>query len=133
MARIQRYSITAGPAHSFAKRDDAARLRLSRDFLRLHPEPSGDIPSVRGSCPQENPAALWASRRFIEPCLPSPPTCPRVCNQEISTVAEQPQPKFRIQDNPSVIETYANKFLGSSLASGGRRTDNRPRRYTEGA
>jgi hypothetical protein len=28
-------------------------------------------------------------------------------------VAEQQQPKFRIQDDPSIIETYANKFLGA--------------------
>jgi hypothetical protein len=28
-------------------------------------------------------------------------------------VAEQQQPKFRIQDNPSIIEIYANKFLGA--------------------
>ena len=25
------------------------------------------------------------------------------------------EPKFRIQDNSSVIETYANKFLGSAF------------------
>jgi hypothetical protein len=31
-------------------------------------------------------------------------------------VAEQQQPKFRIQDNPSIIETYANKFLGAVFA-----------------
>jgi hypothetical protein len=30
-----------------------------------------------------------------------------------STVAEQQQPKFRIQDNSSIIETYANKCLGA--------------------
>jgi hypothetical protein len=29
------------------------------------------------------------------------------------TVTEQQQPRFRIQDNPSVIETYANRFLGA--------------------
>ena len=28
-------------------------------------------------------------------------------------MAEQQQPKFRIQDDPSIIETYANKFLGA--------------------
>ena len=28
-------------------------------------------------------------------------------------MAEQQQPKFRIQDNPSIIEIYANKFLGA--------------------
>ena len=33
-------------------------------------------------------------------------------------MAEQQQPKFRIQDNPSVIETYANKFLGSVFDGG---------------
>jgi hypothetical protein len=33
-------------------------------------------------------------------------------------VAEQQQPKFRIQDNPSIIETYANKFLGSVFDGG---------------
>ena len=27
-------------------------------------------------------------------------------------MAEQQQPQFRIQDNPSIVETYANKFLG---------------------
>jgi hypothetical protein len=31
------------------------------------------------------------------------------------TVAEQQQSRFRIQDDPSVIETYANKFLGSGF------------------
>jgi hypothetical protein len=31
---------------------------------------------------------------------------------------EQQQPKFRIQDNPSIIETYANKFLGSVFDGG---------------
>ena len=33
-------------------------------------------------------------------------------------MAEQQQPKFRIQDNPSIIETYANKFLGSVFDGG---------------
>ena len=33
-------------------------------------------------------------------------------------MAEQQQPKFRIQDNPSVIETYANKFLGAAFDGG---------------
>jgi len=33
-------------------------------------------------------------------------------------VAEQQQSKFRIQDDPSVIETYANKFLGSGFDGG---------------
>jgi hypothetical protein len=33
-------------------------------------------------------------------------------------VAEQQQPKLRIQDNPSVIEIYANKFLGSVFDGG---------------
>ena len=28
------------------------------------------------------------------------------------------QPKFRIQDNPSIVETYANKFLGSVFDGG---------------
>lgn len=28
-------------------------------------------------------------------------------------MTEQQQPKFRIQDSPTIIETYANKFLGS--------------------
>jgi hypothetical protein len=28
-------------------------------------------------------------------------------------MAEQQQPQFRIQDNPTVVEMYANKFLGS--------------------
>ena len=28
-------------------------------------------------------------------------------------MAEQQQPKFRIQGDPSIIETYANKFLGA--------------------
>jgi hypothetical protein len=28
------------------------------------------------------------------------------------------QPKFRIQDNPSIIEIYANKFLGSVFDGG---------------
>ena len=28
-------------------------------------------------------------------------------------MAEQQQPKFRVQDNPSIVETYANKFLGA--------------------
>ena len=53
-------------------------------------------------------------------------------------MAEQQQPKFRIQDNPSVIETYANKFLGSafdgsavtltfgSIRVPGKKTDNGP-------
>jgi hypothetical protein len=33
-------------------------------------------------------------------------------------VAEQQQSKFRIQDNPSIVETYANKFLGSVFDGG---------------
>ena len=33
-------------------------------------------------------------------------------------MAEQQQPKFRIQDDPSVVETYANKFLGSVFDGG---------------
>jgi hypothetical protein len=33
-------------------------------------------------------------------------------------VAEQQQSKFRIQDDPSVIETYANKFVGSFFDGG---------------
>ena len=33
-------------------------------------------------------------------------------------MAEQQQSKFRIQDDPSVIETYANKFLGSGFDGG---------------
>jgi hypothetical protein len=33
-------------------------------------------------------------------------------------VAEQQQPKFRIQDNPSIIETYANKCLGAIFDGG---------------
>jgi hypothetical protein len=28
------------------------------------------------------------------------------------------QPQFRIQDNPSIVETYANKFLGSVFDGG---------------
>ena len=28
-------------------------------------------------------------------------------------MSEQQQPKFRIQDNPSIIEIYANRFLGA--------------------
>jgi hypothetical protein len=28
-------------------------------------------------------------------------------------VAEQQRPKFRIQGDPSIIETYENKFLGA--------------------
>ena len=32
-------------------------------------------------------------------------------------MAEQ-QPKFRIQDDPTVVETYANKFLGSVFDGG---------------
>jgi hypothetical protein len=34
------------------------------------------------------------------------------------TMAEQQQPQFRIQDNPSIVETYANKFLGSVFDGG---------------
>jgi hypothetical protein len=30
----------------------------------------------------------------------------------------QQQPQFRIQDNPSIVETYANKFLGSVFDGG---------------
>ena len=33
-------------------------------------------------------------------------------------MAEQQQPRFRIQDNPSIVETYANKFLGSVFDGG---------------
>ena len=33
-------------------------------------------------------------------------------------MAEQQQPKFRIQDNPSIIETYANKCLGAIFDGG---------------
>jgi hypothetical protein len=33
-------------------------------------------------------------------------------------MAEQQQPQFRIQDNPSIVETYANKFLGSVFDGG---------------
>ena len=33
-------------------------------------------------------------------------------------MAEQQQSKFRIQDDPSVIETHANKFLGSGFDGG---------------
>ena len=33
-------------------------------------------------------------------------------------MTDQQQPKFRIQDNPSIIETYANKFLGSVFDGG---------------
>jgi hypothetical protein len=33
-------------------------------------------------------------------------------------VTDQQQPKFSIQDNPSIIETYANKFLGSVFDGG---------------
>jgi hypothetical protein len=33
-------------------------------------------------------------------------------------VAEQQQPKFRIQDNLSIVETYANKFVGSVFDGG---------------
>jgi hypothetical protein len=33
-------------------------------------------------------------------------------------VAEQQQPKFRIQDNPSISETYANKFIGAIFDGG---------------
>jgi hypothetical protein len=46
------------------------------------------------------------------------PANPQRRNQENSTVAEQQQPKFHIQDNPSIIETYANKFLGSAFDGG---------------
>jgi hypothetical protein len=34
------------------------------------------------------------------------------------TVAEQQQPQFRIHDNPSIVETYANTFLGSVFDGG---------------
>ena len=33
-------------------------------------------------------------------------------------MSEQQQPRFRIQDNPSIVETYANKFLGSVFDGG---------------
>jgi hypothetical protein len=33
-------------------------------------------------------------------------------------MAEQQQPQFRIQDNPSIVETYANTFLGSVFDGG---------------
>jgi hypothetical protein len=33
-------------------------------------------------------------------------------------VAEKQQPKLRIQDNPSVTEVYANKFLGAVFDGG---------------
>ena len=33
-------------------------------------------------------------------------------------MAEQQQPKFRIQDNPSIIESYANKCLGAFFDGG---------------
>lgn len=33
-------------------------------------------------------------------------------------MAEQQQPKFRIQDNPSIIEAYANKFISSAFDGG---------------
>jgi hypothetical protein len=34
-------------------------------------------------------------------------------------MAEQQQPNFRVQDNASIVETYANKFLGSYFDGGG--------------
>jgi hypothetical protein len=34
------------------------------------------------------------------------------------TCQKQQQPKFRIQDNPSIIETYANKFIGAVFDGG---------------
>jgi hypothetical protein len=34
------------------------------------------------------------------------------------TVADDKQPKLRIQDNPTVVEVYVNKFLGSTFDGG---------------
>jgi hypothetical protein len=57
---------------------------------------------------------LMARRDLVEvrPLATAPPQLGDL------TVAEQQQSKFRIQDDPSVIETYANKFLGSGFDGG---------------
>jgi hypothetical protein len=54
---------------------------------------------------------LMARRRRGAAC--SSATAMSLLQPGDSTVAEQQQPKFRIQDNSSIIETYANKCLGA--------------------
>lgn len=36
----------------------------------------------------------------------------------VLTVADDKQPKLRVQDNASVVEVYVNKFLGSTFDGG---------------